>query len=362
MERNDLPVEHRQKCNAELNNARNNFQKLLHTLAATQHNAGSGGGGSGGGSGGFPGANGGVPGGMDFQLQQRLAITQAEMSKRAAAAAAGGNQATGPYRVASPSGYANPQPGGGPLHPPPPSGLRQSPSLNPSSLPGASPTANIGSPANNVDLKKLPTPMIPNNNGNVPPKKLTKKQQQVADAAAAAVAQAMASGKAQNAMALAQQHQQQVPAPPTGASTSNSAPNPIAPAPVLPNSGSTTTYLPLQPPHAATNPSPIPNQLNMPPPIQEAFQPPRPTLMSGLAAPPVVSTPAITQPGFNAEQVANALGKREAPPVAGGAKKDTREDSKGRTVSKRKIRELVESVDPDERLNDDVEDVGFSSF
>lgn len=41
----------------------------------------------------------------------------------------------------------------------------------------------------------------------------------------------------------------------------------------------------------------------------------------------------------------------------GGIKKDTREDSKGRTVSKRKIRELVESVDPEERLDDEVEDV-----
>lgn len=40
--------------------------------------------------------------------------------------------------------------------------------------------------------------------------------------------------------------------------------------------------------------------------------------------------------------------------------KDMREDSKGRTVSKRKIRELVESVDPEERLNDDVEDVSSS--
>ncbi|ORY73879.1 transcription initiation factor TFIID subunit A-domain-containing protein [Leucosporidium creatinivorum] len=34
-----------------------------------------------------------------------------------------------------------------------------------------------------------------------------------------------------------------------------------------------------------------------------------------------------------------------------------REDSKGRTVSKRKIRELVEGVDPEERLSDDVEDL-----
>lgn len=45
----------------------------------------------------------------------------------------------------------------------------------------------------------------------------------------------------------------------------------------------------------------------------------------------------------------------------GGIKKDTREDSKGRTVSKRKIRELVESVDPEERLDDEVEDVSRPS-
>lgn len=38
--------------------------------------------------------------------------------------------------------------------------------------------------------------------------------------------------------------------------------------------------------------------------------------------------------------------------------KDLRsDDSKGRTVNKRKIRELVEAVDPQERLTDEVEDV-----
>lgn len=44
-------------------------------------------------------------------------------------------------------------------------------------------------------------------------------------------------------------------------------------------------------------------------------------------------------------------------------KKEERADSSaGRTVRKRKIRELVESVDPEERLSDDVEDVGSVSF
>ena len=39
-----------------------------------------------------------------------------------------------------------------------------------------------------------------------------------------------------------------------------------------------------------------------------------------------------------------------------------REDSKGRTVSKRKVRELLAQVDPEERLDDEVEDVRFFLF
>ena len=40
---------------------------------------------------------------------------------------------------------------------------------------------------------------------------------------------------------------------------------------------------------------------------------------------------------------------------------ERKDDSQGRTVSKRKIRELVESVDPEEKLSDEVEEVRLLS-
>ena len=125
------------------------------------------------------------------------------------------------------------------------------------------------------------------------------------------------------------------------------------------NAQSSTPFLAL----SSTGPAlHIPGQLTMPTPAPEAFPAPRPTLSSGLANSPVVSTPAITKhPGFQAGHVADALGARgEKKLEMQGVGKDMREDSKGRTVSKRKIRELVESVDPEERLSDDVEDVSSS--
>lgn len=107
----------------------------------------------------------------------------------------------------------------------------------------------------------------------------------------------------------------------------------------------------------------IPSSLSLAPAVPESFAAPRPTLSSGLANSPVVSTPAITK--FNPGAAMSSFGSPGLGRKDGGAaakrERDTREDSKGRTVSKRKIRELVESVDEEERLNDDVEDVSTLS-
>ena len=114
--------------------------------------------------------------------------------------------------------------------------------------------------------------------------------------------------------------------------------------------------------------------------VPENVPPPRPTLSSGLAGTPTVNSPAIAKPpaSFSAQAVQDALrgtgdgaGKKDAAAMAasigaGGAATaapaDKREDdSAGRTVRKRKVRELVEGIDPDERLDDDVEDVRASA-
>lgn len=117
----------------------------------------------------------------------------------------------------------------------------------------------------------------------------------------------------------------------------------------------------------------IATMLTMMPAHPEAFSAPRPTLSLGLANSPVVSTPAITRhPGLTAAGMMKPGGPSSLGGAAGGAGgaagagggggKDLRADSKGRTVSKRKIRELVESVDREERLSDEVEDVRFLSL
>ena len=111
-----------------------------------------------------------------------------------------------------------------------------------------------------------------------------------------------------------------------------------------------TQYAPAPPP-----PPTIPQTLSMPKPEPESFPAPRPTLSQGMASAPVVASPAITQhPGLGPQVVQDALGR--SVPGKDVVRKDLRPDSTGRTVSKRKLRDLVESVDPEERLSDDVEE------
>ncbi|CEQ40034.1 SPOSA6832_01612, partial [Sporobolomyces salmonicolor] len=108
----------------------------------------------------------------------------------------------------------------------------------------------------------------------------------------------------------------------------------------------------------------IPSALNLPAPTPEAFPAARPTISGGLANSPSVATPAIIKhpglgssvlggDGVDAFTAGMGAGKAEGIPN----KEMRTDDSKGRTVSKRKIRELVEAVDPEERLSDEVEDL-----
>ncbi|GAA6033945.1 hypothetical protein JCM8097_000421 [Rhodosporidiobolus ruineniae] len=104
----------------------------------------------------------------------------------------------------------------------------------------------------------------------------------------------------------------------------------------------------------------IPGTLSVQPPVAEAFPPARPTISGGLAANPSISTPAITKPGMlsSSFSLAGMEGGEGGVVKEALPNKDQRaDDSKGRTVSKRKIRELVEAVDPEERLSDEVEDL-----
>ncbi|KAL8278282.1 hypothetical protein RQP46_009314 [Phenoliferia psychrophenolica] len=245
-------------------------------------------------------------GGVDHQAAQRLAMQQ---HQSAVARAAGTGQA--PYRTASPAGGSQfTQPSL--AHPPPP-----------------------GSSSSGGGLSHAPSPA--NSSSLVDSKKLTKKQQQTL---AAETALAASQSQQQAALAASQQlSQSQKP----GGGGSNTP---------KPNSNQNSNYIP-QPAAAAPL---IPANLSMPSPHPESFPAPRPTLSSGLANAPVVSSPAISaHPGLGQQQVAEALARPKA------KEKEKREDnSQGRTVSKRKIRELVESVDPEERLTDEVEELLLS--
>lgn len=331
--RADLTSEHRAKAQTELEASKTQLSNVVQSFLA-QHSQNPGGGGGGGGA---P-----IPSAASSELQkaQHAAMAQRELEIRqrgaqgpAGAAAFLQQQQKGPYRTQSPAPFPLGQP---------PSQHRASPAP-----PGYNTPANTGSPADSSNgLKKNLSA------SNFSPAEQQKRQQAAALAAAASQgnlnpgnlqhAHALALAQAQaTALAQAQAHAQAN----SVMASSNGGPSNLAPQ--------TLTSAPL-----------IPNQLNIPPATAEAFPAPRPTLNSGLANSPSVSTPAITKhPGFGAQQVAEALrfggggAKKEA--VLGGKDVGRSDDaaSKRRTVQKRNIRELVESVDPEERLDDDVEDV-----
>ncbi|GAA5999193.1 transcription initiation factor TFIID subunit 12 [Rhodotorula paludigena] len=268
-------------------------------------------------------------------------------------------QANGQFRTASPAGFPGTPGGGAQAGLVPPgggaAGLRQSPSMAGGALPaigaGASPSGKL----------------IP---------QLTPQQQAAAQAAQAAAAAGKKLTKKQqaDAMALNQQQaaqqaqaQQEALARAQAMAQAQAVANQQKAAGMQPGQAGTPGGAQGQQQQfsgaaglAAPGMGGISSTLSVQAPAPEAFQAPRPTISGGLANNPSIATPAITKPPTigsdafgGAGGAGGAGGKIEALP-----NKDNRpDDSKGRTVSKRKIRELVEAVDPEERLSDEVEDL-----
>ncbi|BGP09937.1 Transcription initiation factor TFIID subunit 12 [Rhodotorula toruloides] len=340
LSRPDVNEEQRAKMQLELDNARTNLTRVVKMLLAAQAQQQAAQGGQAGAAGAAnPAAGGGVPGGApvniaNLQEAQRQAMAQKAREIQAA------QQANGGFRTASPAQFPG-QAGLGAQ------GIRQSPSMAGQPLPavpgGASPQAKAASLQNQAAIaaaqaQQQQAVAAAAASG----KKLTKKQQadihalsqqqaaQQAQAQSQALAQAQSMVQAQ-AVANQQRQAQGGSAPGSAAAGSSFAP--------VGSSGMAIT-----------------SSLSMQAPTPETFPAPRPTLSGGMANNPSISTPAITRPptaGSDAFGGASGVGKIEALP-----NKDMRpDDSQGRTVSKRKIRELVESIDPEERLSDEVEDL-----
>lgn len=340
LSRPDVNEEQRAKMQLELDNARTNLTRVVKMLLAAQAQQQAAQGGQAGAAGAAnPAATGGVPGGApvniaNLQEAQRQAMAQKAREIQAA------QQANGGFRTASPAQFPG-QAGLGAQ------GIRQSPSMAGQPLPavpgGASPQAKAASLQNQAAIaaaqaQQQQAAAAAAASG----KKLTKKQQadihalsqqqaaQQAQAQSQALAQAQSMVQAQ-AVANQQRQAQGGSAPGSAAAGSSFAP--------VGSSGMAIT-----------------SSLSMQAPTPETFPAPRPTLSGGMANNPSISTPAITRPptaGSDAFGGASGVGKIEALP-----NKDLRpDDSQGRTVSKRKIREMVESIDPEERLSDEVEDV-----
>ncbi|GAA5918754.1 hypothetical protein JCM1841_006279 [Sporobolomyces salmonicolor] len=342
--RPDVNDEQRGKMQQELDAARAKLSQVVKMLLAAQAQTGQA-------AAQAAGAAGGSTGAGTAQAQVNLANLQEaqrqamERKARELQAAQQAAQQAQQFGTGSPASY----PGG--LAPPPGSAaLRQSPSL------GAGGPQNVGTPAAGSP---------PDSTGKkAGGKKLSKKQQTEAAAAAAVAlqqqqqvhnlsqqqaaqqqqAQAQALAHAQ-AMAQAQAVANQQQAGTSGAGAGGAGGAPVQGA-----------FMQSQ--------MAIPSALNLPAPTPEAFPAARPTISGGLANSPSVATPAIIKhpglgssvlggDGVDAFTAGMGAGKAEGIPN----KEMRTDDSKGRTVSKRKIRELVEAVDPEERLSDEVEDL-----
>lgn len=110
-----------------------------------------------------------------------------------------------------------------------------------------------------------------------------------------------------------------------------------------PSTSNANAGAPSQPPAAPENP---------------AFPAPRASLTGGNAHGASMSAGAVYKPPVNGVQ--EALGQGAGGSGAGGdaaGRGDVRERESGRVVTKRKIQELIESIDPSERLDPEVEDV-----
>ena len=131
-----------------------------------------------------------------------------------------------------------------------------------------------------------------------------------------------------------------------------------------------------------SNPFPIPDHLNMPAYKPESFPSSRPTLSSGLATNPILGTPAITKPPLpNLPQTrpGSAAGLLSGPGVSSNSAPMAHPSTsaaptgmtsnlsqpgplalkvtEGRPYNKRKLQELVSSIDASQTLDTQVEEV-----
>ncbi|GAA5919224.1 hypothetical protein JCM5296_006271 [Sporobolomyces johnsonii] len=343
--RPDVNDEQRGKMQQELDAARAKLSQVVKMLLAAQAQNGQAAAqaaAAAGGSGGAGGAQAQVNL-ASLQEAQRQAMERKARELQAAQQAA---QQAQQFGTGSPAPYP-----GGLAAPPGSAALRQSPSV------GAG--GNVGSPA-----AGSPPESTGKKAGG---KKLTKKQQTEA-AAAAAVAlqqqqQQQVHNLSQQQAAQQQQAQAQALAHAQAMAQAQAVANQQQAGTAGAAAGGAGGGAPAQGAFMQSQMA-IPSALNLPAPTPESFPPARPTISGGLANSPAVATPAIIKhPGLGSSVLGGAGGDAFTAGMGAGKaegipNKELRaDDSKGRTVNKRKIRELVEAVDPEERLSDEVEDL-----
>ncbi|KAG0150853.1 hypothetical protein CROQUDRAFT_668211 [Cronartium quercuum f. sp. fusiforme G11] len=141
----------------------------------------------------------------------------------------------------------------------------------------------------------------------------------------------LATPQSQQYSAIAAQQQQ----------ASSTQPTPTPPTATTPALNTASAPVRDVNPPRVTSPAPTP------------FPPPRPTLTSGHATSSTLAGTVLHRPPVNG--IHEALGQSSSSNDAGGRGQES--TSSSRILSKRKIQELVESIDPSERLEAEVEDV-----
>lgn len=276
--------------------------------------------------------------------------------------------------------------------------MRRSPNLQPQLAPGmlqqsmsqqgvplmvgaTSLSSNAGSPPQSQLGNNRKSISAASGNGSQVMNGLTPQQQQHAQLQAqlhhhqqqqAAAAAAMAAAQGQNAgRSTPMQGQSSLP-PANGVTPSSNQGNSQ-----MQNSGTSSSA------HQGAA-FPIPDNLNMSPQKPEAFPRSRPTLTSGLPSSSTLTAPAITKapqanlpanrPGLP-KAVTNLTSGNNAQPMTPSAASATAasapnlgpagplalKNSEGRPYSKRKLQELMSSIDPTQVLDHQVEDVGRAS-
>ncbi|GAA5842651.1 hypothetical protein JCM11251_007751 [Rhodosporidiobolus azoricus] len=349
--RPDVNDEQRAKMQTELDNARTNLSRVFKMLIAAQQQqqaqqAQAQVAAAAGGAAGQPVNVANLQEAQRQAMERKAREIQAQQVAQAQAQAAAQQQANGGagFRTASPAGGAFP-PGQA-------AGLRGSPSLGGVPLPDVGDDAQKKAALAAAAAQAQAAAAAAAAGG----KKLTKKQQ----AEVHALSQQQAAQQAQaQAQALAQA-QQMAQAQAAAQQQGQAKPGTPGPAAAGAGAGGATAF----PAGAGLANTAIPGQLAVQQPTPESFPPPRPTISGGMASNPSISTPAITRSTLGGSSAASLAGGDAFGGTGSGVKQEAlpsrefrADDSKGRTVSKRKIRELVEGVDPEERLSDEVEDL-----